>query len=220
MGRKHFQVPELILGFDTETTGLDVNSERAISYGFCAYRYGRFEWSEQFFVIPDRAIAPAAQRVHGLSLEAIEAMRGTHTVLSVKSGLVRAVEILRRYQDAGAFIVGANVVRFDLEMLRRSYESVFGKSLTDDSLDLSLLSIIDVVEHDLVIEPNRELRPRRGLSNLCSHYGVALGGHEALSDARASVEVFIEQVIRNNSGQMSLDLGASKRSAPTSIEVR
>ncbi len=219
MAKKYLRVPELILGFDTETTGLDVASERAISYGFCAYRYGTLEWSEQFYVLPDRPIAPAAERVHGLTVDAIEAKRDTDTVLSVQSGLVRAVDILRRYQQQGAAVVGANVVRFDLEMLRRSYESVLGKSLCDEDLDLSLLSVIDVVEHDLVIDPSREDRPRRGLPYLCKYYGVTSGGHDALGDARATVEVFIEQVIRNNAGQMPLDLGALPRTTNSSVEM-
>ena len=204
---------------DTETTGLDVTSERAISYGFCAYRYGRPEWSEQFYVIPDRPISPGAKRVHGLSIEDLEAKRSSSTVLNVQGGLVRAVEILRRYQQQGAAIVGANVARFDLEMLRRSYESVLGKSLDDDSLDLSLLLIIDVVEHDLAIDPGREVRPRRGLSYLCKYYGVAPGEHDALGDARATVEVFIEQVIRNNAGQMPLDLEVPRTLAKPNVEL-
>jgi DNA polymerase III epsilon subunit-like protein len=217
--KKYLRVPELMLGFDTETTGLDVASERAISYGFCAYHYGKPVWDEQFFVIPDRPIAPGAHKVHGLSIEDLEAKRSSETVLSVKGGLLRAVDILRRYQERGAFIVGANVVRFDLEMLRRSYESVFAMSLADETLDLSLLQIIDVVEHDLVIEPSRDLRPRRGLSTLCAHYLVNLGGHDALSDARASVEVFMEQVIRNNAGQMPLDLVAGDIVATPATEL-
>jgi len=217
--KKYRRVPELLLGFDTETTGLDVTKERAISYGFCAYRYGKPEWSEQFYVLPDRPIAPGARRVHGLSLEDIEAKRATSSVLSVASGLVRAVEILRRYQQLGASIVGANVARFDLEMLRRSYESVFGKSLDDESLDLSLLSIIDVVEHDLAIDPRRDVRPRRGLSHLCSYYGVTPGGHDALGDARATIEVFVEQVIRNNAGQMPLDLEVAHSVVQSSVEL-
>ena len=219
MAKKYLRVPELILGFDTETTGLDVTSERAISYGFCAYRYGRPEWSEQFYVIPDRPISPGAKRVHGLSIEDLEAKRSSSTVLNVQGGLVRAVEILRRYQQQGAAIVGANVARFDLEMLRRSYESVLGKSLDDDSLDLSLLLIIDVVEHDLAIDPGREVRPRRGLSYLCKYYGVAPGEHDALGDARATVEVFIEQVIRNNAGQMPLDLEVPRTLAKPNVEL-
>ena len=220
MAKKYLRVPELIVGFDTETTGLDVSSERAVSYGFCAYRYGKREWSEQFFVVPDRPIAPAAQRVHGLSLETIEAKRATHQVFSVEGGLVHAVEILRDYQQQGAFVVGANVVRFDIEMLRRSYQSVLGKSLNDDFFDLSLLRIIDVIEHDLAIEPSRELRPRRGLEQLCHHYEIEPGGHEALGDARATVEVFIEQVVRNNQGQVTLDLAPPPTQIDTALEHR
>jgi DNA polymerase III epsilon subunit-like protein len=220
VAKKYLRVPELIVGFDTETTGLDVATERAISYGFCAYRYGKLEWSEQFYVVPDRAIAPAAQRVHGLSLEDIEAKRRTDSVFSVPGGLARAVDILRRYQEQGAYIVGANVVRFDLEMLRRSYESVFAKSLSDESFDLARLQVIDVIEHDLAIEPSRAQRPRRGLEYLCRHYDVEPGGHEALGDARATVEVFIEQVVRNNEGQVALDLVPAIEVPSESVESR
>ncbi len=204
MAKRYHRVPELILGFDTETTGLSVSSERAISYGFCAYRFGVPVWSEQFFVIPDRPISPGAKRVHGLSLEDIEAKRGSQPVYSVQSGLVRAVQILRDYHELGAYVVGSNVVRFDLEMLRRSCISVLGMELNDDYFDISLLRIIDVVDHDLAMEPSREFRPRRGQTHLCRHYGVKPGGHDALSDARAAVEVFIEQVVHNNAGQASL----------------
>ena len=206
VAKRYQRVPELILGFDTETTGLSVSSERAISYGFCAYRFGVPVWSEQFFVIPDRPISPGAKRVHGLSVEDIEAKRESAHVFNVEQGLARAVRILRDYHELGAYVVGSNVVRFDLEMLRRSCMSVLGMELNDAYFDISLLRIIDVVDHDLAIEPSREFRPRRGQTYLCRHYGVKPGGHDALSDARAAVEVFLEQVVHNNAGQASLNL--------------
>jgi DNA polymerase III epsilon subunit-like protein len=204
--KKWTQVPELVVGFDTETTGLSVNYERALSYGFCEYRYGTLVREEHFFVIPDRPISEGARRVHGLSLDDLEAKRATHEVLSVEAGLARAVAILADYERQGAYVVGANVARFDLEMLRRSYQSVFERDVADDGLVLARLRIIDVVEHDLAIEPDRDLRPRRGLEQLCRHYRVTPGGHDALNDAKASVEVLKEQVIFNNMGQMSLRL--------------
>jgi DNA polymerase III epsilon subunit-like protein len=204
VGKRYLQVPELILGFDTETTGLSVQSERAISYGFCAYRLGFPVWSEHFYVMPDCRISAGAQRIHGLSREDLEAKRQSEVVYNVEAGLSRAVKILRDFHDRGAYIVGSNLGRFDLEMLRRTSISVQGSGLDDENLDLSLLRIIDVVEHDLAIEPSRELRPRRGLTHLCNHYGVTQGGHHALGDARAAVEVFFEQVIYNNDGQVSL----------------
>lgn len=206
MAKRYQRVPELILGFDTETTGLSVSSERAISYGFCAYRFGVPFWSEQFFVIPDCPISKGAKRVHGLSVEDIEAKRGSEPVYNVENGLTRAVQILRDFHELGAYVIGSNVVRFDLEMLRRSCLSILGMELNDSYFDISLLRIIDVVDHDLAIDPSREFRPRRGQEYLCRHYGVTPGGHDALRDARAAVEVFLEQVVHNNAGQASLDL--------------
>jgi len=204
VAKKYLQVPELIVGFDTETTGLSVMSERAISYGFCAYRFGVPLWSEHFFVMPDCPISAGAQRVHGLSLEDLESKRASETVFSVAAGLTQAINILQDFHSRGAHIVGSNVGRFDLEMLRRSSISVLNRALDDEDFDISLLRIIDVVEHDLMIEPSREFRSRRGLEHLCRHYGVVPGGHDALGDARAAVEVFMEQVMFNNDGQGSL----------------
>lgn len=206
MVKKHVRVPELILGFDTETTGLSVLSERAISYGFCAYRFGVPLWSEHFFVIPDRPISRGAQRVHGLSIEDLEGKRENAPVYTVEAGLTRAIKILQDFYLRGAYVIGSNVGRFDLEMLRRSSMSVLRRALDDADFDISLLRIIDVMEHDLAIEPSRALRPRRGLTHLCDHYGVRRGGHDALEDARASVEVFIEQVLFNNVGQVTFSL--------------
>ncbi len=204
MAKKYLQVPELILGFDTETTGLSVSSERAISYGFCAYRFGVPVWSEHFFVVPDRPISPGAHRVHKLSLEDLESKRGAFAVHNVEGGLTHAIRVLRHFHQRGAYIVGSNLGRFDLEMLRRSSMSVLGNALDTPYFDISLLRIIDVVEHFLAIEPSRVLRPRRGLTFLSHHYGVVPGGHDALQDARAAVEVFMEQVIVNNAGQTTL----------------
>ncbi|MFY9783344.1 MAG: 3'-5' exonuclease [Acidimicrobiales bacterium] len=204
VAKRYLQVPELILGFDTETTGLSVHSERAISYGFCAYRFGFPVWSEHFYVMPDCPISAGAQRIHGLSFQDLEEKRYRETVYNVEAGLARAIKILRDFHDRGACVVGSNIGRFDLEMLRRTSISVLGNGLDNAYFDLSLLQIIDVVEHDLAIEPSRLERPRRGLGYLCQHYGVTPGGHDALGDARAAVEVFFEQVIRNNDGQVSM----------------
>jgi DNA polymerase III epsilon subunit-like protein len=140
--------------------------------------------------------------------------------LSLEAGLTRAVAILRNYHELGAYIVGSNVVHFDLEMLRRSSMSVLGKELNDRYFDISLLRIIDVIDHDLAIEPSRESRPKRGQASLCTHYGVKQGGHDALSDARAAVEVFMEQVVRNNAGQASLDLSTEPETFAYSMRVQ
>ena len=197
MHKKYFTVPELLLGFDTETTGLDVNCDRAISYGFSAYERGRPVWSEHFYVRPDRPISAGAQRVHGVSMEDLEEKYRQNEALSVPMGLIRAVGYLREFLGRGATIVGANVTSFDLTMLRRSYGVVLGRDLLED-LTLERFPVIDVIKHDEVIESRSVSRRARSLTNLCRHYGVAPGGHNALSDARASVEVFLAQVQKND----------------------
>lgn len=196
MHKKYFAVPELLLGFDTETTGLDVNSERAISYGFCAYERGSHVWSEHFFVRPDRPISPGAQRVHGVSMDDLDAKYQNSEALSVPMGLIRAVSVLRDHMSRGAIIVGANVSHFDVQMLRRSYSSVLQRDLHSD-LHVGRIRVIDVIKHDEVMESRALSSRRRSLGHLCQYYGVEPGGHHALHDARASVEVFLAQVARN-----------------------
>ncbi|HEV2426682.1 MAG TPA: 3'-5' exonuclease [Acidimicrobiales bacterium] len=206
--RKWKSVPDLLVGFDTETTGLSVNSERAISYGFAVYRFGQAAETFHYFVIPDRPITEGARRVHGMGLADLEAMRGTFDVLSVAAGVTRAIQILLDYHRAGAYVVGANVANFDLEMLRRSALSAVGTDFRAAGFDVADLRIIDVIDHDLAIEARSQLNHNRSLTRLCSYYGIAPGGHDALEDARAAVEVFLEQVVRNNAGQRPFDLSA------------
>ena len=219
MHKKYFAVPEVLLGFDTETTGLDVNNERAISYGFCVYERGRLVSSEHFFVRPDRPISPGAQRVHGVSMEDLEAKYRNGEALSVGMGLIRAVSVLREHVARGAHIVGANVSYFDIEMLRRSYSSVLGKNLLDD-LHVERLSVIDVIKHDEVMESRAVSGRKRWLTSLCHHYDVVPGGHDALGDAHASVGVFLAQVAHNDaqrraaSPQISLPLDFNVSTAP------
>src|SRR5271155_456820 len=149
VAKRYLQVPQLLVGFDTETTGLDVTVERAISYGFCEYRYGLPVSSEHYFVLPDRPISAGARRVHGLTIQDLEAKRGVAPVFSVEEGLRHTMDILKNYQGLDALLVGSNVSQFDIEMFRWSYRSVIGRNPSEDGLNISKLRIIDVVEHDL-----------------------------------------------------------------------
>ena len=199
------RVAELVMGFDTETTGLDVTREQAISYGFCLYRYGQPVDVQHFFVLPDRPISEGARRVHGLSRDDLETKRASHDVLSVAQGVRRAVALLDQVYDEGGFVVGANVRRFDLAMLRHTSVAL-SREEGVGPFDPDHLRIIDVIENDLAIDPGRAVRPRRSLTHLCAHYGVSTGGHDAAGDARAAVEVLIEQVVQVNAGQRELGL--------------
>ncbi len=204
------RLPELLVGFDTETTGLGVRSERAISYGFAVYHYTRPVATEEFFVVPDRPIGEGARRVHGLDLQALEARRAVADVLTVAEGARRALTLLRRYHEEGAFVVGANLTGFDLPMLRWTARDVLGG---EEDFDPRSLRTIDVIDHELVVRRGEPARYRRSLTSLCRRYNVSPGGHDAVGDARAAVEVLIAQVVVNNAGQVELPLNGPPTAA-------
>ncbi len=201
------RLPELLVGFDTETTGLSVRRERAIAYGFVTYRYTQFVRGEQYFVVPDCPISEGARRIHGLDVRSLEARRQSEDVLDVAEGARRALATLRDFHEAGAFIVGANLTGFDLAMLRWTARDV----LDDDGFNPRMLRTIDVIDHELVVRHPEPTTRRRSLTSLCRRYGVTPGGHDALGDARAAVEVLIAQVVANNAGQEELPLGVRAR---------
>lgn len=221
---KYTEVPHLLLGFDTETTGLSTSADRALSYGFCLYRDGALAWSEHYFVVPDVPISPGAQNVHGLSRELLEEKFEHGEALTVEGGLRRTLEILREFHHQGASLCGANVSHFDVDMFQRSYQSVLGRHVHDDGLRLDELQIVDVIAHDIAMEPRSANPRRRNLTALSQHYGVRVGGHDALNDALAACEVFFAQVAQNTNdwsalrpviGSMSADDIALHHESPT-----
>lgn len=189
-----FDVPELLVGFDVESTGLDTANDEAISYGFAAYWKGQLVEQEEYFVLPDVQIHPGAEKIHGVSFERLARMHREGTAVSSRAGATRAATRLLRYANEGALFVGANPM-FDWSMLDATLRRQNGNGLISCGLDLSMVSMIDVVKHDVALDPDRSKRPRRGLAFLCDYYDVTPGEHQAGEDARAAVEVLLAQVL-------------------------
>ncbi len=189
----HAHVPELLVGFDVESTGLDTQNDEAISYGFAEFVRGHLVRHDEFYVLPDVQIHPGAEKIHGVSYEKLRRLFRDGEALSARSGASRATARLLAYQQRGASFVGSNPL-FDFTMLDSTLRRQGHGGLAAMGFDVSLIDLIDVVAHDLAIEPSRALRPRRGLAFLCAHYGVTPGQHRASADARASGEVLIAQI--------------------------
>ena len=186
-------IPDLLVGFDVESTGLDTANDEAISYGFAVFRQGVLVDTEEFFVLPDVQIHPGAEKVHGISYEHLRKKHREGDALSSRAGATRAAARLRDFISDGATFVGANPM-FDWSMLNSTLCRHNSEGLSIFGIDLSSLAIVDVVKNDLALEPDRSKRPRRGLAFLCEHYGVRPGHHEAAEDARAAGEVLVHQV--------------------------
>jgi DNA polymerase-3 subunit epsilon len=186
-------VPDLLVGFDVESTGLDTSADEAISYGFAEFVRGALVAQDEFFVLPDVQIHPGAEKIHGVSYEKLRRMFREGIALSSRAGATRATARLIEYQQRGATFVGSNPM-FDYSMLDSTLRRQGHGGLAAMGFDVARIDMIDVVANDLAIEPDRSRRPRRGLAYLCEHYGIEPGMHRASADARASGEVLVAQV--------------------------
>jgi DNA polymerase-3 subunit epsilon len=204
-----YEVPRLLVGFDIESTGLDTGSDEAISYGFAEFRHGLLAGQDQFFVLPDVQIHPAAERVHGVSFEKLRVWRRQEIALSARAGAHRALQVLLSYAARRATFVGANPI-FDYTMLDATLQRHGSPGLLAAGFDFDRVLILDVVSHDLEMETSAVPR-RRGLTKLCEIHGVTPGHHVASEDARAACEVLIAQIRQNDAtvGELIRPGGAS-----------
>jgi len=208
-----FEVPDLLVGFDIESTGLDTRNDEAISYGFAEFQSGLLSKIEQFFVLPDVQIHPGAEKIHGVSFEVLRRLHRQGDALSARAGATRATQRLLDYASRGAAFVGANPM-FDYSMLDATLKRQGVGDLATFGFKLDEITVIDVVSHDRAVDEDRVARPRRGLSNLCEHYGVVPGCHDAAQDARAAVEVLLAQIALVNERQPS-----ERSSSRTAIDL-
>lgn len=189
-------IPDLLIGFDTESTGLDTTKDEAFSYGFAVYRAGVKTDEVEYFAVPSAPMNPRAQEVHGWSLEALQALHQSGSAMSTVDGVNRTIALLTQFHREGAVFVGAFPaydVKLFRSMARRHSPAVFRSF--EEILDA--LVFIDVCAHDRELDP--ESTRSRSLPALCEHYGVQPGRHRAVGDARAAVEVFFAQVEHNRS---------------------
>lgn len=181
--------------FDTETTGLNPGQgDAVIALGAVAVASGRILPDERVdaLVDPARPISPAAQRVHGLTAEALAGRPRLEAILPAFVQMARE-----------SVLVGHNVA-FDLAFLRPAVAAA-GLQLEQPVLDTMLLSS--------VLHP---VQPSHSLDSLLRRYGIPVEArHSALGDAQMTAElllVLIPQLERRGIVTLGDALSASRRS--------
>jgi DNA polymerase III epsilon subunit-like protein len=226
--RIHRQVPDLIVGFDTETTGLNKEgwyhigphsgADEPLSYGLVVYRKGKPTKEGEYYITkPHKFSSPEAESVHGFSPyklnqsyhgNVIQDLNGKqmHPAVNTTVGLEHMLQLLSHYQKQGAVFVGANH-KFDIDIMNNIYRQIHGAPIETSGFNPKTAKLVDVIAHDIAIHPKdsryergHELYDSRSLSNLCQMYGVEPGGHSAVGDSHAAVQVFLKQIERNASG--------------------
>lgn len=171
-----------LAAFDTETTGVDVESDRIVSAAVVVQDApGSRPRVARWLVNPGVPVPEAATAVHGLTDEHLRrnGRWPAPVVLEIADALAEQASLRRPLVVMNA--------PFDLTLLDRELRRHRASSL-DRWFEAVPLRVLDPRVLDKHLDRYR--KGRRTLTDLCAHYEVTLeGAHDAGADALASLEV-------------------------------
>ena len=155
-----------VLGFDTETTGLNPRKDRIVQYAFVGVDANGERVVIDSLVDPCMPIPPSSTRVHGITNKDVQGHTPFKGHTEVISGLL-----------GNAVVVGHNLRKFDWKFLEMEYIRC-GRSLPKP------YRMIDTLE----LARTLRIPGRHTLGSLCSRYGIILDrAHSADADAAATL---------------------------------
>jgi DNA polymerase-3 subunit epsilon len=171
-----------LAAFDTETTGVDVETDRIVSAAVVVQDApGSRPRVTRWLVNPGVPVPAGATAVHGLTDDHLQ--RNGRWPSPVMEEIARE---LSEQAAAGRPLVVMNAP-FDLTLLDRELRRHRASSL-DHWFEAASLRVLDPRVLDKHLDRYR--KGRRTLTDLCAHYDVVLeGAHDAAADALASMEV-------------------------------
>lgn len=150
------------LGFDTETTGVDVGSDRIVTAAL-VHRHGDSTRVRTWLLDPGVEIPEAARSIHGISTARARAEGVEPSV-----GLEEMASLIVEAQLEGVPVVAYNAA-FDLAILDNELTR-HGLPRLADRLGRDCLPVVDPLVLDRGLDPDRA--GQRRLGDLCVHYGV------------------------------------------------
>ena len=177
-------LPEFLIGFDTETTGVDVNNDRIVTASAVLLdSSGNIVEHWEWLINPGIEIAEGASDVHGITTEYAQehGQNPTQAVFEISHVLVH-------YMTSGVPVVAYNA-SFDFSLLNAECVRHLGKSFTELFEDNTIPpQILDPYVIDKRFDKYR--RGSRTLSITADLYGVALdNAHASYDDCVAAVGV-------------------------------
>lgn len=174
------------VGFDTETTGLDVSRERIITASLVVREGGVQQVGElqetTWLLNPGVPISRGASAIHGITDE-IAQTQG----MDAATGLEQVAVALTDHLASGHVLVVFNA-GFDLPLLQRNLQH-FGLATLEERLGHPLAPVADPLVLDRMMVPRR--RGSRKLGNLIAAYGLPEieHAHHSSDDAAAALAV-------------------------------
>lgn len=169
------------LAFDTETTGVDVTSDRLVTVGLVR-REGGAQDVRTWLVDPGIPIPPGATAIHGVTTEQARA-EGSPTAEVAEE----VAELLADALGAGVPVVIFNA-GYDLALLENELRRHKLPTLRE-RLGAPIAPIIDPLAIDRGV--NRFRKGKRTLDALCAAYGVTTDAelHRAENDAEVTLDL-------------------------------
>lgn len=171
-----------LIGFDIETTGLDISRDQIISAAIVLVGDNKLQENYDFLIKPTIEVPAEAIKLHGISQADID--RGSDPAEAIKE----MNTILAREMNLGGTLVIFNSV-FDLTILLRQSKEL-GLPLLTELVDKDQFKIVDPLVIDRAANKNRP--GRRNLQTLCRHYRVKFdfnNAHTADVDAIAAARL-------------------------------
>lgn len=171
-----------LAAFDTETTGVDVETDRIVSAAVVVQDApGTRPRVRRWLVNPGVPVPAEATAVHGLTEDHLQ--RNGRWPSPVMEEIAKE---LAEQAARGRPLVVMNAP-FDLTLLDRELRRHRASCLSQ-WFESSPLHVLDPRVLDKHLDRYR--KGRRTLTDLCGHYGVALeGAHDAAADALAALDV-------------------------------
>ncbi|MFL4491711.1 exonuclease domain-containing protein [Streptomyces sp. VTCC 41912] len=176
------QFPDTFIGFDLETTGIDVETDRIVTGAWVEVLHGSLRRSRKWLVDPGIPIPAEATAVHTITTEMAQA-EGMNPIRATAQIAGRIWAAL----SEGFPLVIMNAP-YDLTLLDRECRRYDVTPISEMIASAKDAVILDPYVLDRRVDP---FRPgKRRLTALCDYYGVTLdGAHEAGADALAAVQV-------------------------------
>lgn len=202
-----------ILGFDTETTGVDVRSDRIVTAAIVVRaRITGLSQVRTWLIDPGVEIPEAASAIHGITTEHARA----HGV-QPREALAEIADLLAAAMAADYPVVAFNAC-FDLTLLEHELAR-HGLPTLSDRLGRDPSPAIDPLVLDRALD---RYRPgKRRLGDLAEYYGVVASGdlHAADVDVDATLDVLGALVRRFPGARRDVPLGAARPSDPRALPL-
>jgi DNA polymerase-3 subunit epsilon len=177
-----------VLGFDTETTGVDVETDRIVSAALVR-REGATTTITSWLIDPGVDIPAGASAIHGITTAHAHA-HGAPPAAALEEIAAQLAAALRRGEPVVAFNACFDLSILDAELRRHALPTLA------DRLDGGPRAVIDPLVLDRHLDRLRS--GRRTLGDLCDHYQVTSTAslHTADVDVIATLDVLHAMTVR------------------------